>query len=89
MSFARDTFHLEISPLNDVAPMNIALISVTLDTSHSSIDPRTPSEQSIPWSNFRLVVMALLSSALDCGENRTRPAQDFGEMEISRAKKMT
>ena len=89
MSFTLDTSHFEMSRLNDVIPRKIALMSVTLDKSHSPIVPCGPSEQSRSRVNVRQVVTAFLSSALDCGEHRDRPAQEFGDMEIKRAKKMT
>ena len=83
MFLTRDTFHFEISPLKDVAPMKMAPMFVMLDTSHS------PIEQARSWVNFIQVVIALLSSALDFGENSNSPAQKFGEMKITRVKRIT
>merc|ERR1719182_1365157 len=39
MLFARETPHLERSPLNEVAHANIALMVATLDTSHFEMSP--------------------------------------------------
>ena len=89
MSFTRDTSHLEMSPLNDVAPIKMVLISVMLDTSHSPIGPCRPSEQSPFSDNFRQVVTALLSFALDCGENMDWPARESVKMATRSAKKIT
>ena len=69
--------------------MKTELISLTLDTSHSSIAPSAPSEQSRLRDDFTQLATALLSSALDCGENATWPTQEFGNIEASTAKKMT
>ena len=91
MSSTRDTSHVEMSPLKDVAPMKMALMSVMLDTSHSPIGPCAWSEQSRSWDNLRQLVTALLSSGFICGENNNSPAQKFSEMEIeiAKAKQMT
>ena len=78
-----------MSPLNDAAPMKMELISVTLDTSHSSIGPCGPSEQSVPRDNFKQVATELLSCALHFGEKMDLLAQKFGEKEITKLKKMT
>ena len=84
-----DTSHFEMSPFKDTARMKMALMSVTLDTSHVPIDPCRSWEHSPFGEDVRQVVTALLSSALDCGEKNILPTQEFGEMEITRAKKMT
>ena len=90
MSVTRDTSHFDMSLLKDAAPRNMALISVTLDTSHFPIAPYGPSEQSPSEdTSTRQMVMALLSSAMDFGENKNSPAQKFGEIEMRRAKKTT
>ena len=89
ISFTREISHFEMSLLKDAAPRNMAFVSVTLDTSHSPIGPCGPSEQSPSGANFRQIVTAFLSSAWNCGENRNWPAQEFGEIVITRAKKMT
>ena len=90
MSVTCDTSHFKISSLKDVAPMKMELISVILDTSHCSIAPSTPSEQSDPWENFRQLSTARLSFGLDCGENTASPAQESGDMDkTTRAKKVT
>ena len=85
MYFARDTSHSEMLPSNDVAPRKIELISVMLETSHLSIDSCTLPEQSLARDNFRQVVTALLSSALDCGEKMDWPVEEFGDMETRKA----
>ena len=89
ISCTLETFHFEISALNDVAPMKMAPVSVTLEMSQSPMVPYGPSEQSVPRDNFRQVLIALLSSALDCGANTNWLSQKFGEMETRRAKKIT
>ena len=89
MSVTRDTSHLEILLLNCVAPMKRSLISATLDTSHSLIGPRASREQSPLCDSLRHASMALLSFAFDGGENADRSVQEFGEINMRRAKKMT
>ena len=64
-----DMSHFERSPLNNVASRNISLISVTRDTSHSPIGPCGPLEQSPCGHILMCASTAVLSSALDCGEN--------------------
>ena len=44
-------------------------MSVTLDTSHSPIEPCEPLEQSPCGDNLRHAPTALFSSVRDCGEN--------------------
>ena len=39
MSFTRDTSHFDMSPLNDVAPVNMLFTVKTRDTSHFEISP--------------------------------------------------
>ena len=39
MSVTRDTSHLEMSPLKDLASLNMPFIVVTLDTSHFEMSP--------------------------------------------------
>ena len=89
MSMTLETFHFDTSPLNDVAPMKMELISVNLDTSHSSIAPCTPSEQSGIRDDLIHLSTAFLSCALDCGENTSGPADDFSGIEIRIATNMT
>ena len=88
MSRTLDTSHLEMSPLNDIEFMKIEDISVTLDTSQSSIGPYAASEQCRSRDDFKQLSTALLSCALDCGENTISPAQESGDMKSRRAKKM-
>ena len=64
-----DTSHLEISPLKSFALENRLLMSVTRDTSHSPMGPCRPVERSPFGDSFKHLSTALLSSALDCGEN--------------------
>ena len=62
----RDTSHFEMSPLNEYALANTPLISATLDTSHSAIEPYGPLRQSpLVGENLRHLSTASLSSALD------------------------
>ena len=89
MSFTLDTSHFEISPLKVVARMNMLLISFTRDTSQSPIGPCRLLAHSISFGDSRQVATAPLSSCLSCGENKAWPTQEFGEMEMRRAKKMT
>ena len=84
-----DTSHFEMSPSNHAAPWNMAPMPVTLDTSHAPIGPCELSEHSPFADDFRQIVTAVLSSALDFGENKNRPVHKFGERQITRAKKMT
>ena len=86
ISVTRDTSHFQMSPLNDAALMKTELISVTLDTSHCLIDPYGLYEQSPP-ANLRQLATALLSCALDSGENKDWPSQEFGDVDIRRIKK--
>jgi hypothetical protein len=58
-----------MSLLKAFALANISLMSVTLDASHSPMGPCGPVEQSLLEDSFRNALTALLSSALDCGEN--------------------
>ena len=46
-----ETFHLEISPLNNVAPKNMLYISVTLDTSHFEMSV----SKFLAFANMKLV----------------------------------
>ena len=46
MLVTADTSHFDKSWLKADAPMNVALITVTAETSQSLIDPCAPSEQS-------------------------------------------
>ena len=65
-----DTSHLEMSPLKeDVVPLKIDAMLVTLDTFHSPIGPVEPLEQLPCGDSLRHATTAILSSALDCGEN--------------------
>ena len=89
MSFTLDTSHFEISALNKAAPMKMALMSATLDTSHSPTNPCPLSEQSPLGDSLRHALTALFSFALDCGENTNWPAQNFIKAETRRAKMMT
>ena len=63
-----DTSHSEMSALNDVAPLNIPVMWVTCETSHFSIAPFGPFEQSPTADNSRHSSTAALSSTLDFGE---------------------
>ena len=67
ISVTLDTSHVDRLPLNFFTPMNKELISVMFDKSHSVIGPLKPFEQS--EDSLRQRPMALLSIALDCGEN--------------------
>ena len=69
MSVTRDTSHFEMSPVNVFAPKNISLMSVTVDTSHSPIGPCGLAALSPFADSLRYASTALLSSALDFGEN--------------------
>ena len=89
MSITLDTSHFEMSPAKDVAPIKMVLISAMLDTSHCPIRPYGLSEQFTSRVNFRQTEMALLSSALVCGENENSPAHEFGGMMITVINKMT
>ena len=89
MFFTFETSQFEMSLLKDAAPMKTPLISVNLDTSHAPIDPCGPSEQSPFGDDFAQLVKAVLSSALDCGENKNSPVQKLGKMKIGKAKKKT
>ena len=88
MSSTFDTSHVDRLPSNDHAPTKRELMSVTPDTSHFMIGPCGPPKQLRSRDNGRQAVTALLSSVLDCGENKNSPAQEFGEMDITRAKKI-
>ena len=74
MSVTLDTSHLEMSPLNSLAPgtgldfesTNNQLMSVTAETSHDAIGPYRPWEQSVGES-LRHLAMASSRSSLDCG----------------------
>ena len=89
MSLTLNTFHFEISPLNDPAPMKMELMSMILDTSHSPIAPCGPAEQSPFGDNFRHAVTLFLSASLVCGENTDSPTQEFSEIKMTRVKMMT
>ena len=77
MSFVLDTSHFEMPPLNDVAPMKMELISVTLDTSHSSIAPSAPSKQSESRDDLMQLSTALLSFAFDCADSCTSQTANY------------
>ena len=83
MSSTLDTSHFEMSPLKASAFRKTAPISLIVDTSHSLIGPCGPSEV------LFVVATALLSSALDCGENMAWPAQPFDEIDVNRTTKIT
>ena len=89
MSVTRDTSHCEISPLNDATPIKMALISVTLDTSHPPICPCGPGEQPPLGDSLRQVSMALCNSAFDCGENENSLLHEFGDMKTRSSKRTT
>ena len=64
--------------------MKMSLISVTLDTSHSPIDPYAPLEQFHSREDFRQVEMTVLRSAFDRAENTNSSAREFGKMQMMR-----
>ena len=55
----------------------MSLISFTLDTSHSAIDPCRPLEQSPFGNNLRHALTAVLSSTLDRGKNAVGGVRDL------------
>ena len=63
MSCTLDTAHFEMSLLKVEAPMKMALISVTVDTSHASIGPA-----GLLGATLRNELTACVSSDLDFGE---------------------
>ena len=68
--FTRETFHLEISPLNNVFPLNTFVKDVMLDTSQSAIGPCTPEEQSeehVPTASWSATFVAGLNAAVQDG----------------------
>ena len=68
-----DTSHIfEMSPLKELASLNILCMSVTLDTSHFPIGPCRLLGQSPFGDNFRHKKMARLSGALDGRANCPR-----------------
>ena len=69
MVVAVDTSHFEMSSLNESAYEKMVVMSLTLDTFHSPIGPCGPLKQSPCWDILRHTSTALLSCALDCGEN--------------------
>ena len=64
MMVTLDTSHVEMSPLNDVAPRNIADMSVTLDTSHF---------QRSLLNNFAKANMRVMSLMLDASHSPIGP----------------
>ena len=61
-----DTSQFEMSPLNDFALSNNALISFTFDVTQDPIGPCAPLEQAASDA-FRHAAMAALSSTFDFG----------------------
>ena len=66
-----------MSPLKDVAPANIRLMSVARDTSHSLIGPSEPLKQSPVGDASRHAKTAPTRSALDCSENASGGVQSI------------
>ena len=64
-----DTSQADRSWLKDLAPLNIAYMSVTADTSQAPIGPCELEEQSPTAELFRQTYLASLSSFLDFGAN--------------------
>ena len=75
MVITLDTFHFEMSPLNDSAPENMKLMSVTLDTSHFEMSPlNNCAPKNTP---FMSVTLDTSHPAIDsCGQPEQSP---FGE----------
>ena len=69
-----DTFHFDMSPLNDAAPRNMALISATLDTFHFEIMSLKFKKAKIPL----ILVMAETSHSFigPCGDVEQTPLGD-------------
>ena len=67
MSVTRDTSHLEMSALKDVAPLNNPLMSVMRDTSHVLMAPNRLVVQAPDRDSARQVLTASLSSLVDFG----------------------
>ena len=73
-----DTSHFEISPLNDVARMNILDMSFALDTSHFEISPLNKVLKENMW------LMSITPEVSHCPIDPCGPLEQSPSMSISR-----
>ena len=69
MLFTLEMSHFEMSPLNDLAPLNIRDMSLTFDTSHRAMEQSQLYFGNCLGNCLPQLLMACLSSDMDRGEN--------------------
>ena len=65
MAVTLDTSHLEMSPPNDDAPINMRDMSVTLDTSHSEMSPTNDGPDGTSHGSNKLFILTTAETSQD------------------------